>query len=267
MATTPIATQHSRHHTKQSKSEKLLEETQQLQEHLRNLAGSASLTDAIARAMSGKPATPPAEPVSAAKPPGTPAPAAAHPPAPQPAQQPEQQPAPQPAPNKPKARSPEPSRHTRKCTICRHPEREAIEQAFLQWDRPETIVHYFHIEDERYLRRHAQATGLCARRRQNVCVTLENILERGDEFEITASAYIRAVRSYVCLTDSTQWVEPATRVIISSGDSSIGSQAAPRRRRPGSVRVPPANSNRPRPRLEIAVSRTKHRKEAGSNRP
>ncbi|MHB8753424.1 MAG: ATPase domain-containing protein [Candidatus Acidiferrales bacterium] len=92
-------------------------------------------------------------------------------------------------------------------------------------------------------------------------------LERGDEIEFTAASYIRAVRSYVCLTDSTQWVEPATRSIVSSGDSSIVSQPAPRRRRPGSVRVPPANSIRPRPRLEITVTRTKQRKETGSNRP
>ena len=151
--------------------------------------------------------------------------------------------------------------------ICCHPEREVIEEAFLQWERPRSIVRDFGIEDERCLRRHAKATGLYARRRQNVCVTLENILERGDEIEFTAASYVRAVRSYVCLTDSSQWVEPATRVIVSSGDSSIGSQAVPRRRRPGSVRVPPANSNRPSPRLEITVTRTKQRREDGSNRP
>ncbi|MHB8524753.1 MAG: hypothetical protein ACYDD2_01165 [Candidatus Acidiferrales bacterium] len=271
MATTQIATPHPRHQTKKSKSEKLLEETKQLQERLRNLTGSVPLTESLAMAMMGRrPATqpapvsqttspasvtPPPQPPSAAKPPAAPAPAAASQPA-----------ALHPAPGK-KPRAPEPFRHGRKCSICRHPEREAIEEAFIQWESPRSIVRDFEIEDERYLRRHAQATGLYVRRRQNVCVTLENILERGGDIEFTAASYIRAVRSYVCLTDSTQWVEPATRSIVSSGDSSIVSQPAPRRRRPGSVRVPPANSNRPRPRLEITVTRTKQRKEAGSNRP
>ncbi|MHB8540966.1 MAG: hypothetical protein ACYDCD_08515 [Candidatus Acidiferrales bacterium] len=275
MATTQIATPHPRHLSKKSKREKLLEETKQLQEKLRNLTGSVPLTESLAMAMMGRrpaaqaaPASQTQSPVSATTPPG-PASGTKPPPAP----------APQPAPHPPltplllhpalgkKTRSPEPVRHGRKCSICRHPEREAIEEAFLQWESPRSIVRDFKIEDERYLRRHAQATGLYVRRRRNVCVTLENILERGDDIEFTAASYIRAVRSYVCLTDSTQWVEPATRAIVSSGDSSIGSQPAPRRRRPGSVRVPAANSNRPRPRLEITVTRTKQRKEAGSNRP
>ncbi|MHB8410792.1 MAG: hypothetical protein ACYDDI_02470 [Candidatus Acidiferrales bacterium] len=274
MATTQIATPHPRHLSKKSKREKLLEETKQLQEKLRNLTGSVPLTESLAMAMMGRrpatqaaPASQTQSPVSATTPPGpasgTKPPSA---PAPQPVPQPAAYFVPQPILGK-KTQSPEPSRHGRKCLICRHPEREAIEDAFLQWERPRSIVRDFGIEDERYLRRHAQATGLYARRRQNVCVTLENILERGDEIEFTAASYVRAVRSYVCLTDSTQWVEPATRVIVSSGDSSIGSQPAPRRKRPGSVRVSPANSNRPRPRLEITVTRTKQRKEAGSNRP
>jgi hypothetical protein len=108
---------------------------------------------------------------------------------------------------------PDLERHSRKCVVCNHPEREAIEEAFLHWHNPDYVANEFHFDDGRYLRRHAHAVGLYVRRRENYLFTLENLLERGDEIELTAAAYIKAVRAYACMCDTVRWSEPAIRVI------------------------------------------------------
>ena len=110
--------------------------------------------------------------------------------------------------------APKPSleRHRRKCVVCNHPERDAIEEAFVQWRSPFYITNAFELEDHRALYRHAHATGLYEQRRRNYLFTIENILERGEEIELTAAAYIKAVRAYACLCDTVRWNEPVTRV-------------------------------------------------------
>ena len=56
------------------------------------------------------------------------------------------------------------SYHERNCTICRHPDRDAIEEAFLQWRSVSNIRHEFHLPSRTSLYRHAHALGLFARR-------------------------------------------------------------------------------------------------------
>ncbi|HEV2297401.1 MAG TPA: hypothetical protein VGR72_02660 [Candidatus Acidoferrales bacterium] len=111
------------------------------------------------------------------------------------------------------ATPPDLARHRRKCVVCNHADREEIEEQFIQWRHPGDIANDFQIEEARYIRRHAQAVGLYARRRENYLFTLENLLERGDEIELTAAAYIKAVRAYACMCDTVRWTEPAIRVI------------------------------------------------------
>lgn len=113
-------------------------------------------------------------------------------------------------------------RHRRKCTVCKHAERDAIEEAFLHWISPEFITEEFELPDWSTLYRHAHATGLFAQRRRNVRFALENVIERSVEVEITAAGLVRAVRAYASLTDSGEWVEPASRVIVSSGAATPG---------------------------------------------
>lgn len=121
-------------------------------------------------------------------------------------------------------RSPSLERHRRKCTVCKHAERDAIEEAFLHWVSPEFITEQFDLPDWSTLYRHAHATGLFAQRRRNVRFALENVIERADDVEvITAAGLVRAVRAYACLTDSGEWVEPASHVIVSRGAATPGS--------------------------------------------
>lgn len=113
-------------------------------------------------------------------------------------------------------------RHRRKCTVCKHDERDAIEEAFLHWISPIFITEEFELPDWSTLYRHAHATGLFAQRRRNIRFALENVIERSDEVEVTAADLVRAVRAYACLSDSGEWLEPASRVIVSSGAATLG---------------------------------------------
>ena len=51
-------------------------------------------------------------------------------------------------------------RHSRKCVICTHPDREAIDEAFLHQPRNQNIVKDFNLPSLSSLYRHAHATGL-----------------------------------------------------------------------------------------------------------
>jgi len=186
--------------------------------------------------------------------------------------------------------SPSLERHRRKCSVCKHLHRDAIEEAFLHWVSPVTLTKDFSLPDWTSIYRHAQATGLYAQRRRNVRFVLENILERSDEVEITASALVRAVRAYASLTDSGEWVEPASRVIVSSGTAanpgsvSLTSPAVPSRLEaapiamlmPESSVISEPSTTAPNdqvhqilihnPELDTDVTHTKQTEEVDSNR-
>jgi hypothetical protein len=106
-------------------------------------------------------------------------------------------------------------RHQRKCVICSHPDREEIEEAFLDWNGPRGIAYDFSI-DVRGIFRHAHATGLYEIRQQNLRAALDRVLEHADEARVSADSIVRAVRAYTCLTTDNHWVEPPTNVIFSS---------------------------------------------------
>jgi hypothetical protein len=134
------------------------------------------------------------------------------------------------------AYSPSLERHRRKCSVCKHAERDAIEEAFLHWISPDFITEEFKLPDWSSLYRHAHATGLFAQRRRNVRFALEEVIERSVEVETTAAGLVRVIRAYASLTDTGEWVEPASRVIVSSGTAA----------NPGSVSLTsPAIPSRP----------------------
>ncbi|HEV2299722.1 MAG TPA: hypothetical protein VGR72_14545 [Candidatus Acidoferrales bacterium] len=107
-------------------------------------------------------------------------------------------------------------RYRRKCLICAHPDRDAIEELFLHWHNPEWISRLFDLDNIAPIYRHAHATGLYARRRSNLRMSLEHLIEQADATECTGAVIVRAVRAYACLTDSGEWVEPASRVAYTS---------------------------------------------------
>ncbi len=117
------------------------------------------------------------------------------------------------------AGSPNLDRHARKCHVCRHPKRRAIEAAFLHWRSPDIIADRYDLSDRKSVYRHAHATGLWVRRKRKVCFVLEGLLERAGEATITASAIVSAVRAYTLINDAGEWVEPPARIGIETEGS------------------------------------------------
>ncbi len=107
------------------------------------------------------------------------------------------------------------SHHQRRCSVCGHPNRAAIDDEFLRWRSPEQIAFDHKISDRSCIYRHAHALGLFALRKRNLRWVLENILERVEEVEVTADSIIRAVRAFTRVTDDGQWLEPPTRILVS----------------------------------------------------
>jgi len=112
---------------------------------------------------------------------------------------------------KPRPRNRPSNRHRRKCTICRHPDREVIEQEFVNWHSVWHLAKQYKIDDHRSIYRHASATGLIERRRDNMRWCLDSVLECAPG-KVTADSVIRAVRAHACLTEDNRWVEPPSRV-------------------------------------------------------
>jgi hypothetical protein len=108
----------------------------------------------------------------------------------------------------------DPNRHRRKCSVCNHPERDAIEEEFLDWRSPQAIgAHYGIHKNSIYC--HAHAMGLFAQRRGSVRSALECLMEQAEHAKVTGETIISAIRAFTCLQDDGRWVEPPRRVTYS----------------------------------------------------
>ena len=97
-------------------------------------------------------------------------------------------------------------RHEAQCSICKHAQREEIEQDFLSWKSPDKIAETFGIcRDSIY--RHARAFDLLEPRRRNVRFALERIIERAGDVEVNASAVVSAIATYSKLNANGQWID------------------------------------------------------------
>src|SRR5271170_852788 len=74
--------------------------------------------------------------------------------------------------------------HSRRCSICHHPDRIWIELKFLEWDSPTHIAQEFDLYDRDCIYHHAHATNLFELRRRNILCVYENLLERVQRTQI-----------------------------------------------------------------------------------
>jgi len=107
-------------------------------------------------------------------------------------------------------------RHSRKCIICHHPGREAIEEEFLHWRAPWKLAEDYNLADYRTLYRHARAAGLLLQRRENLHSGLDAFVEAVDDVKFTGDTILRAMRAYSCIDRHGRWTEIPTRVSIST---------------------------------------------------
>ncbi len=121
------------------------------------------------------------------------------------------------------------SYHQRRCKVCNHPDCDAIDEEFLNWRSPAVIAWQYKIRDRASIYRHAHATGLFTLRRSSYRTALENLIERNEEAEVTASSFISAVRACTCINNDGQWVEPPRRTIVThiDGSSDVSSSTTP----------------------------------------
>ncbi|MFZ0521979.1 MAG: hypothetical protein WAL95_13210 [Candidatus Acidiferrales bacterium] len=101
--------------------------------------------------------------------------------------------------------------HRIKCTICRHPRCETIEHDYLHWHSPARIAREYSALNPSAIYRHAQATGLDAKRRRNAISSLEFIIEHAASIVPTAKDVIHAVRACCRLNQEGQWIDPPNR--------------------------------------------------------
>ena len=99
-------------------------------------------------------------------------------------------------------------RHTRKCAICKHPGREFIEEAFLQWRSPDTIKRLWDLHSRATIYHHAHAFNLFALRTRNLQLCLGNIIEDADNQGFTATHILHAIRFLAHVNEDGRWTHP-----------------------------------------------------------
>jgi hypothetical protein len=98
--------------------------------------------------------------------------------------------------------------HRKRCSVCKHPNREAIDEDFLRWQSPEKLALQYGIPNYCSIYRHVHATGLYARRRRAICTSLESIIEHAAGIIPTTIELVNAVETYAHFDSDGQLVEP-----------------------------------------------------------
>ena len=109
-------------------------------------------------------------------------------------------------------------RHSRRCIICHHPEREAIEEEFVHWRAPWKLSQDYKLNDYRAVYRHARAAGLLLQRRERLHSALDAFVESVDDVTFTGDTILRAMRAYSCIDSHGRWTEIPTQVQFSTSN-------------------------------------------------
>jgi hypothetical protein len=131
----------------------------------------------------------------------------------------------QPSPRRQRAgsrRASELSYHSRKCSVCRHPQRAEIEQALLDWDCISSITAEYQLPGRAALYRHARAVGLFTRRNRGLRGALARIIEKASEVEPDALSIVRAVELFARINDDGEWIAPS-RPFAQAESEKVGS--------------------------------------------
>jgi hypothetical protein len=105
--------------------------------------------------------------------------------------------------------------HERHCTICQHPERDAIEEAFCQWRNVKFIAREFNATGgPSAIYRHARALNLFKQRNLTLRSSLEFVIEQSERIIPTAEGLVKAIRAYTRINDAGQWIDTPTTHIV-----------------------------------------------------
>ena len=90
-------------------------------------------------------------------------------------------------------------RHQAQCAICLSSYRQQIDELFIDWVSPHLIVKQYSPISRDSLYRHAHACDLFSKRKKNIGMALEKIIERVDIMPMTGSQVVAAIQAYVKL--------------------------------------------------------------------
>ena len=100
----------------------------------------------------------------------------------------------------------DPERHARKCAICRHKDRHAIDAAFIHWHRPARLAGVFNIK-ERGIYRHAHALSLFAARRKRIPHAVQFLI-KCSATEPRPADILRATLIHACASSPGRYLNP-----------------------------------------------------------
>lgn len=164
------------------------------------------------------------------------------------------------------------ARHRGHCEICNHPACSFIQEAFLQWVSPTTIMKKYGLKSRATIYHNAHAFKLFERRDSTIRYALGHIIEQADCVSVTARDVIQAVYTYSHVNDHGLWIQPESRseVVVfrnesseppapSDGEPDFASPRLPakptkRRRRPPSRPVPVVPQQQPEPSPDLAAA-------------
>lgn len=106
-------------------------------------------------------------------------------------------------------------RHQAQCTVCGHPQRQEIEEKWMDWGSAYRIEKQFGVSHDS-IYRHAHALGLFSRREKNIKRALERIIERVDDTIINGSTIIAAISAYLKINSARQGTEQTQGTDIKS---------------------------------------------------
>jgi hypothetical protein len=110
------------------------------------------------------------------------------------------------------------TRHSRKCKLCSHSQREAIESEYVNWTPTAQIAKRYRVRRDT-LYAHALAQGLTAARERNVKAALSNYIERCHKVRPSAAAMVSAIVALSKLNAEGQTVD---RVAVNSSENFAG---------------------------------------------
>ena len=90
-------------------------------------------------------------------------------------------------------------RHQAQCAICLSSYRQQIDELFIDWVSPHLIIKQFSGISRDSVYRHAHACDLFSKRKKNIGMALEKIIERADYMSMTGSQVVSAIQTYVKL--------------------------------------------------------------------
>jgi hypothetical protein len=127
------------------------------------------------------------------------------------------------------------ARHASQCSICLHPQREFIEDEWVNWGNTTVISERFSVSKDA-IYRHARYLDLFRPRHKNLKSALEKIIERLDLVPVSGSVVLGAIREYAKLGAAEAKLE-VTQAAVPAGMAAVTKRQEQRESEP----IPSAN--------------------------